>query len=66
MNTERIRLELSRMTARVEALQDRPLSEIVAAARSEAKAINLTMAESTLQAWARAVYFHVGFRFNLR
>ncbi|MCP1415460.1 hypothetical protein [Paenarthrobacter sp. A20] len=66
MNTESIRLELSRMTARVEALEDQPLSRIVAAARSEAKAINLRMAESTLQTWARAVHYGIGFRFHLR
>ncbi|MET3370954.1 UNVERIFIED_CONTAM: hypothetical protein ABIE34_004233 [Jeotgalibacillus campisalis] len=66
MNSADTQLALSRMTATVAELEGQPLSRIVTAARREARAIKLTLPESTLNSWARAVHRGLEFRFLLR
>jgi hypothetical protein len=66
MNSEKTRLGLDQMTARIRELEGAPISRITAAARREAESINLSLPESTLKAWAYSVHDGQDFTFAMR
>lgn len=58
-----IQLDLSRMTAKIAALEGQSVPQITAAIRREAEAIRFVVPDVIVRAWAEAV--HCGDKFRL-